>query len=397
MESPDSPRPDLSGLRIDKSKKYDDRPRGKGWSIVIGAVVIAVFVVGYFLLRKSITPATKVKVATVTMITGSDAAANLVATGYVVAQRKAEVASKGTGRLKELNFDEGDTVETGQVIAVLDNDDIKAGLDQARAGLHQAEVDTMNTGRNFRRMQSLSKSGAITESQLEDAEAAYRTALASANGAAAGVKTAEVNLENTFIRAPFKGTILLKNAEVGEIVAPFASSASSKGSVVTLADMKSLEVEADVSESNINKVVIGQPCEIVLDAYPSVRYPGVVKKIVPTADRSRATVQTKVGFTRIDNRVLPEMSARVNFFLDSAAAGSSTAQMLAVPKDAVTNRDGQKVVFKIDGQFVVSVPVTTGREIGTMIEITQGLTQGEQIVLSPPGMMTSGQKVELTS
>lgn len=397
MESSDNQRPDLSGLRIDRSKKYDDRPRGKGWSIVIGVIVVAAFVVGYFMLRRSITPATKVKVATVTMITGSDAAANLVATGYVVAQRKAEVASKGTGRLKELNFDEGDTVEAGQIIAVLENDDIKAGLDQARAGLHQAEVDSLNAGRNFRRMQSLSKSGAITESQLEDAEAAYRSALAAVNGAAAGVKTAEVNLENTVIRAPFKGTILLKNAEVGEIVAPFASSASSKGSVVTLADMNSLEVEADVSESNINKVVIGQPCEIVLDAYPSVRYPGVVKKIVPTADRSRATVQTKVGFTKIDNRVLPEMSARVNFFLDSTSAKSLNAQMLAIPKDAVTNRDGQKVVFKIDGQYVTSVPVTTGREIGNMIEITQGLTQGEQIVLSPPGKMTSGQKVELSS
>jgi RND family efflux transporter MFP subunit len=397
MDSTDKSRSELASLRIDKSKKYDDRPRGKGRSIAIALVVVVALVIGYFTLSKSITPALKVKLATATMITGSDAAANLVATGYVVAQRKAEVASKGTGRLKELNFDEGDTVNAGQVIAVLDNDDIRAALDQAKAAQHQAEVDTLNTARSYRRIQGLSKSGAVTESQLEDAETAYRSSQAALAGAAAGVRTAEVNLENTFIRAPFKGTILLKNAEVGEIVAPFASSASSKGSVVTLADMNSLEVEADVSESSINKVVIGQTCEIVLDAYPAVRYPGIVKKIVPTADRSRATVQTKVGFTQIDAKVLPEMSARVNFFLEPTNAGTASAQMLVVPKEAVTTRDGQKVVFRIQGQYVTSAPVKTGREVGRMIEITDGLAAGQQVVLSPPGKMATGDKVELSS
>jgi RND family efflux transporter MFP subunit len=397
MDSTDKSRSELASLRIDKSKKYDDRPRGKGRSIAIALVIVVALVIGYFTLSKSITPALKVKLATATMITGSDAAANLVATGYVVAQRKAEVASKGTGRLKELNFDEGDTVNAGQVIAVLDNDDIRAALDQAKAGLHQAEIDTLNTARNYRRIQGLSISGAVTESQLEDAETGYRSSQAALAGAVAGVRTAEVNLENTFIRAPFKGTILLKNAEVGEIVAPFASSASSKGSVVTLADMNSLEVEADVSESNINKVVIGQTCEIVLDAYPSVRYPGTVKKIVPTADRSRATVQTKVGFTQIDAKVLPEMSARVNFFLEPTNAGTASAQMLVVPKEAVTTRDGQKVVFRIEGQYVTSAPVKTGREVGRMIEITDGLAAGQQVVLSPPGKMATGDKVELSS
>jgi HlyD family secretion protein len=397
MESSDLPRPNLASLRIDKTKKKNDRPRGKGRAITITVIVVIALVIGYFALGRSITPAVKVKVATATMITGSDAAANLVATGYVVAQRKAEVASKGTGRLKELNFDEGDTVNAGQVIAVLDNDDIRAGLDQATASLHQAEVDTVNSGRNYRRVAELSKSGAVTNSQVEDAEAAYKGALARLAGANAQVRVAQVNLENTFIRAPFKGTILLKNAEVGEIVAPFASSATSKGSVVTLADMNSLEVEADVSEANINKVLVGQSCEIVLDAYPSVRYPGLVKKIVPTADRSRATVQTKVGFTQIDSKVLPEMSARVNFFLDTISASRGGAQMLALPKEAVTTRDGQKVVFKIAGQYVTSVSVKTGREVGRMIEVTEGITAGDQVVLSPPGKMASGQKVELSS
>ncbi len=389
------PRPDLAALRIDSSKRYDDRPRSKAWVYISLAGAAVLIIILYLALRESVAPALKVKVATVAAVSGSDASATLVATGYVVAQRKAEVASKGTGRLQTLEFEEGDTVAAGQVIAILDNEDMRAGLEQARAANRLAEVDTLNAGRTYRRMQALLKSGAVTESQIEDAEAAYEASLAGIAGTAAAVKSAEVNLENTYIRAPFSGTILTKNADVGEIVAPFASSASSKGSVVTLADMKSLEVEADVSESNINKVVIGQPCEIVLDAYPTVRYKGAVKKIVPTADRSRATVLTKVSFDQIDGRVLPEMSARVNFFLDTAAVNASDSRMLAVPKDALTTRNGQQVVFVVTGDYATETPVKIGRELGKTVEVLDGLTAGQQIILSPPGKLTTGQKIEI--
>jgi RND family efflux transporter MFP subunit len=204
-----------------------------------------------------------------------------------------------------------------------------------------------------------------------------------------------VALENTFIRAPFDGTILTKNADVGEIVAPFASSATSKGSVVTLADMGSLEVEADVSESNINKVSAGQQCEIVLDAYPDTRYPGQVKKIVPTADRARATVLTKVAFIQRDARVLPEMSARVNFFADTTAR-TSTATALAIPKDCLTTRESSTVVFRVNGDVVDQVTVRRGRELGSMVEILEGVSAGDRIVLTPPGKMSHGQKIELS-
>ncbi|MFQ6009311.1 MAG: efflux RND transporter periplasmic adaptor subunit, partial [Candidatus Zixiibacteriota bacterium] len=194
------------------------------------------------------------------------------------------------------------------------------------------------------------------------------------------------------------GTILTKNADVGEMVAPFASSASSKGSVVTLADMNSLEVEADVAESNIQKVTVGQRCEIILDAYPNKRYPGYVKKIVPTADRARATVLTKVAFLQKDNRVLPEMSARVNFFADTTGFTETQSRtVVAVPKEAITHRNGQKVVFKVEGNSVTATPVQTGRELGSMTEIISGLSQGESVVLSPPGKMVSGQKVEVSN
>ncbi len=389
---------DLSQMRIDRTKKYDDRPKSGAWKWVAGIVILVGLAVGYFALREGVSPATKIRVTSVTMLTGSEAAADLVATGYVVAQRKAEVASKGTGRLEYLGFEEGDFVKEGQVIARLDNKDIQANLALAEANLQTAELDSLNAGRNYRRFKGLRQSGSITDAELEAAETAYQTAQAAVRAAAAQVRVAEVNLENTIIRAPFDGTVLTKNADVGEMVAPFASCASSKGSVVTLADMSSLEVEADVSESNINKVQVGQRTEIVFDAYPDVKYPGAVKSIVPTADRSRATVLVRVAFDSVDARVLPEMSARVNFFTQGTTAGqSSQAQVLAVSRDAITNREGSQVVFRLDGEKVVMTPLRTGRDFGgKMVEIIGGLQAGDRVVISPPGKMTTGQKVDTT-
>lgn len=386
---------DLSSLRIERDKKFSDRPRSKKWLWVALPLVLLAIVFGYAALRDSVMPVQSVRVVSVTRTTGSDAAAELVATGYVVAQRLAEVASKGTGRLAYIGFDEGDVVAKGEVIARIENGDIAASLELARARLAQAEVDTLNLGRQFRRQSALRDSGAVTQETVEAAEAAYLSARAAVRAADASARIAEVDLENTFIRAPFDGTVLTKNAEVGEIVAPFASSASSKGSVVTLADMTSLEVEADVNESNINKVVPDQRCEIILDAYPSVRYKGYVKKIVPTADRSRATVLTRVAFSEIDERVLPEMSARVNFFLDDQRA-ESVVSILTVPDDALTSRDGRTVAFRVDGEFVTEVAVEAGRDLGVRTEILSGLREGDRVVLSPPGKLTGGQKVAVS-
>lgn len=393
----DRPDSDLSSLRIDKSKKFDDAPRSKIWLILIWVTAVIVLVLIYFLLKKRVAPVTSVKVATVQILTGSSAQSDLVATGYVVAQRKAEVASKGTGRLVFLGFDEGDVVKKGQIIASLDNEDIKANLEQARANLQLAEVDTLDGKRNFERQNGLYERGAIPRSSLEDAETRYKGSLAGYSAAKAALRATEVALDNTFIRAPFDGTILTKNADIGDIVAPFASSASSKGSVVTLADMSSLEVEADVSESYINKVSTGQRCEIILDAYPNENYPGKVKKIVPTADRSRATVLTKISFDSIDVKVLPEMSARVNFFVNQNEYQSEQTKFpIVVQKEAITTRNNQKVVFVIDDNQVRMQNITIGRELGNVSEILGGLNRGDMVVLSPPGKMIDGEKVEIS-
>jgi RND family efflux transporter MFP subunit len=387
---------ELSSLKIDADKKFDDRPRSRKWLWFVLIGIAAVIVIGFFRLQDSVTPAMSVKTGTVSYLSGSDATADLVATGYVVAQRLAEVASKGTGRLAFIGYDEGDRVTSGDVIARLENNDIEASLELARARLQQARVDTLNTARQYRRQTTLLDSGAVTVEMLEQAETAWLSAKAALSAAEAQVQIAEVDLDNTIIRAPFDGTVLSKNAEVGEIVAPFASSASSKGSVVTLADMSSLEVEADVNEANINRVKTGQPCEIILDAYPTVRYRARVKKIVPTADRSRATVLTRVEFLELDDKVLPEMSARINFFVDEQPE-EQTATALVIPKDALTSRDGQTVAFRITGEIAHLVPVRVGRELGGFTEVISGLSDGDRVILSPPGKLTDGQKVSLSN
>jgi len=203
-----------------------------------------------------------------------------------------------------------------------------------------------------------------------------------------------VAVENTRIRAPFDGTVLTKEADVGEMVAPFGSSQSARGAVVTLADMKSLEVEADVSESNIQRVRLGNATQIVLDAYPGVRYPGRVKKIVPTADRAKATVLTKVEFIERDEKVLPEMSAKVTFLEAEQAEATATAD-LVIPAAAVLERDNETIVFTVTDNLARRRVVQLGELKGGLRVVVSGLSEGDQVIASPPPDLRDGQKVRL--
>jgi RND family efflux transporter MFP subunit len=295
-----------------------------------------------------------------------------------------------------LKVEEGDKVMAGEILAILDNSDIRADLEYAKAGLSAARADSVEASINLNRQRGLIKADATTQDVVDAANASFDRAVANMQVRAASIRSAEVALENTIIRAPFDGTVLTKNADVGEMVTPFASASSSKGAVVTIADMSSLQVEADVSESNIFKVKLGQPCEIVLDAYPSVRYEGFVKKIVPTADRSRATVLTKIGFKNMDDKVLPEMSARVNFLPIAEKQAGEEKPTLVVAKNAITTRERGKVVYKVVGEYVQETPIQTGRELGQTTEIISGLSSGDVVIVSPPGGMKTGDKVEIT-
>jgi RND family efflux transporter MFP subunit len=388
-------KPDITSLRIDRRDAGTAPPRRVPWKYIIPPAALVLLIPGFYALRGALSAAIEVETSTATMTSPSQANSVLAANGYVVAQRKAAVASKGTGRLVYLGVEEGDRVRQGEIIARLDDQDMVAALAKAKADLEVARADsfaTRNALDNTRRLFAL---GLTSRAEMDAVEAQHLRVRANISSAHASVGQAAVAMEYTRIRAPFDGTVLTKDADVGEVVAPFASSANSRGAVVSMADMGSLQVEADVSESNITRVSVGQPCEITLDAYPDVRYRGTVHKIVPTADRAKATVMTKVAFSRLDERVLPDMSAKVSFLggelSDSAA---SAPAKLTVPSTAITERDGKQVVFTIREGIAVEVPVRTGERLGMQTVVTEGITQGETVVNRPPAALSRGTKVK---
>lgn len=386
---------DLSTLRIDHNKRDNGERGNSAKYLIIGGVVLALLTGGYFLLRGSIEPALEVGLTSATLTYPSSANAVLTASGYVVAQQKAAIASKATGRLVYLGVEEGDKVVKNQIIARIEDTDVTAALAQSRANNELAKADYDDARQWLERASAMFASGTMSKAELDAAEARFKRVEASIKSAEASVRASEVALENTRIRAPFNGTVLTKNANVGEVVAPFAAAASSRAAVVTIADMSSLEVEADVSESNITRVKPGAPCEIALDAYPDVRYQGYVHKIVPTADRAKATVLTKVRFKERDERVLPEMSAKVTFLSKELEnVDAQQTPRLTVPAGSVVQRDGKDVVLSVRNDRIVEVPVRTGGTLGDRIVILEGLSQGEKIIQRPEPSLVSGTKVK---
>lgn len=403
---------DLSRLKIDWKKtgarSTSRRGRTRIWILLFLIAVIAA-AIG---LRAFSGAAKAVEVATVGSISPSQSVPFLNASGYVVAQRRAAVASKGTGRLVELRVREGDPVKKGDIIGRLESADVEAALARAKANLNvarsaddQAKAEMDDAASNYDRKKSLREEGLVPQADFEVAQARFRRAKASlASGEAgvraaeAAVRAAEVEVENTYIRAPFDGTVLTKNAEVGEVVAPFGSSTQAKAAVVTMADMTSLQVEADVSESNIEKIRLGQRAEIALDAYPETKYEGVVQTIVPTADRAKATVMTKIRFLNRDDRVLPEMSAKVAFLSEPQADQESKPKVTVQPGAVVLRKD-QKVAFRLrpEGKEtrVEMVPVETGDPFGSQVEIRKGLAPGDRVVLNPPENLAPGDRVQI--
>lgn len=402
---------DLSRLKIDW-KDTDHEPRPSRWPRLMLWIAIAfLLIVGTVLAyRLWIAPTATVEVTTVALINPAQPATILNASGYVVAQRRAAVASKATGRLVELRVREGDRVKKGQILARLENADVAAALARAKANLNvsrsvldQAKAELTDATLNYGRKKSLFDSGMIPKADFDSAEARYRGAQAAVASGEAGVRAAEaavraaeVDLENTIIRAPFDGTVLTKEAEVGEVVAPFGSSTSAKAAVVTMADMDSLQVEADVSESNIQKIKVGQRCEITLDAYPDTRYEGIVQAIVPIVDRAKATVLTKIRFLNLDDRVLPEMSARVAF-LSEPPPGEGGEPKVGVNPVAIVSRGEKRVAFIVRGDRVEEASVEEGKMVGGLIEIRSGLQAGDRVVVNPPERLKDGDRVRIAS
>ncbi|WP_306536835.1 efflux RND transporter periplasmic adaptor subunit [Geobacter sp.] len=396
---------DLDKLKIDKgaTARSGVRRRPRYWI----AATVAVVVLMVLFASGVLSPAVTVETGTITQVYPSQAYTLLNASGYVVAQRKAAVAAKVTGRLEWLGVEEGSRVKRGEVLARLENLDTAAARDQAaatlktsRARLEEAKAELTDATLAFERQKLLLKEGIVAKAEYDAAEARYRRARAAVAGADSSIDASEaalrgaaVNLEYSFIRAPFDAVVLTKNADIGDIVTPIGAAANAKAAVVSIADLGSLQVEADVSESNLEKVTVGQPCEIQLDALPEARFRGRVHMVVPTADRSKATVLVKVRFEKLDPRILPEMSAKVAFLQRPVAPGEEKPKT-AVNPAAVVERGGRKVVFLVKGSRVAEAPVTVGARIGEMLEITAGVKPGDKIALKPLDKLKDGAKIK---
>jgi RND family efflux transporter MFP subunit len=398
---------DLSKLKIDKSTK-SFRPSKNKKRIYFSLIAMVIIILGLLYFQGVLTPAISVQVVTVSQVYPSQSISFLNASGYVVAQRKAAVASKITGRIVSLLVEEGSQVKEGQVIARLENEDAIASRDQAeanlrvvRANLEGAKAELEEALRNFNRNKELLAKSIIARATYETVEARYlRTQASVAAGeatvkaSAAALQAANVALEYTLIKSPFDAVVLTKNADIGDIVTPLGAAANAQAAVVTIADLNSLQVEVDVSETNLHMVKVEQPCEIQLDALPDDRFRGIVHAIVPTADRTKATIMVKVRFLDKNSRILPEMRAKVSF-LSRPLEQEEKKPHTALNRSALVTHSQRNTVFIVQGNRVTETVVKTGVLFGDMIEILEGAKAGDKAVLKPPKRLKNGSRIKV--
>jgi RND family efflux transporter MFP subunit len=399
---------DLLKLKIDKPtgavKKGASRKKIMLWGAAAFILIAGAILYSTGWLR----PAVSVEVSTVSRVYPSQSFSLLNASGYVVAQRKAAIASKVTGRLVALMVEEGSRIQKGQVVARLENDDVaalkaqaEANLKSSMANLDQVKAEWEEATLSYNRNKTLVARGYISQAEYDASEARYRrvaaavqAAEAAVNANSAAVRGADVSLEYTYIRAPFDAVVLTKSADIGDIVTPLGAAANAKAAVVTIADMNSLQVEIDVSETNISLVRTGQPCEIQMDALPDMRFRGEVHAIVPTVDRSKATVMVKVKILDKDPRMLPDMSAKVSFLSRSVKPDEQKSRV-SVNKLSLLTRSNRQAVFVIEGDRVSERTVTAGETLGDMVEIREGVKTGEKVVIKPHPSLRDGMRIRI--
>jgi RND family efflux transporter MFP subunit len=412
--------PDLSKLRINRDAPAPGLTKALRRNLVllgIAAVIVAVVVI---MARRSAVPSVQVVTVVASSAGGpsgsAGAATSVTANGYVVARTKAAVSAKIAGRLALLAVSEGSLVRQGEVIARLDNADYQAAVGQADANLAtanasviEATADRDQMKRESERLLTVRAQNANLVSQQEldaaqsraaQSDARVQAALARKDAAMAGVRMAQANLENTIIRAPFAGTVLRKEAEVGEVVAPSVGGGLTRGAVVTMADLRTLEVEVDVNEAYIARITGGQRARITLDAYPDTAFRGLVRQVVPTADRQRATVQVKVSILDHDARILPEMGAKVDFLEAEPARTGSAAQsaprpVVRVPAQAVSDSGTSSFVWQVREGRLVRRVITTGPVSAGFREVRSGLNGGEQLLVGGVTSPREGMRVKL--
>lgn len=417
----EKPRDPLAALRIQRDEPSRGSRRGRRWPRRLLALLIVIALgtgVAFALSRSGLVSVPEVlqqlpsvQVAVVSVETGRASDASVVATGYIESRRQAKIGARATGRIEELNVEEGSRVTQDQVIAVLEHADMKAALAateatlrRARAELSEQQVEIDRTTSDLERARNLYESKASSKSNFDDAQFAYNAAVARSESMAAAVELAEARvreaeqqIENMYVRAPFDGTVISKDAELGESILPGGlGEGSGRGSVVTIADLEHLEVDCDVKEDYISRVRIGQPAEVAVDAVPDRRYAGRVRQVIPMGDRARATIKVKVEILDSDERLFPEMSSTVYFLPDETAEEELPERRLFCPSAAVVTEADQSYVWLVDAQQQVQpVEVQVGAERDGRTEIISGLSGGEQVVVGPPAELQSGQRVRV--
>ncbi|HEY7205904.1 MAG TPA: efflux RND transporter periplasmic adaptor subunit [Methylomirabilota bacterium] len=399
----------LDQLRIDRGADRPPSRRGRRY-VVVALVLLAAATVAWFgwaRLRPATVQLTVARAAT----TGSGPGSVLDASGYVTARRQATVSAKITGKVTEVLIEEGMRVREGAVLARLDDTEARAQLDLARAQLvaarsQLAEVRAQleQAERDYTRQQGLYDRGLVSPQSIDAALAQrdmLRARLASTQEqikvAQESVSVAQVQLDNTVIRAPFGGVVVAKSAQPGEMISPISAGGGfTRTGIGTIVDMDSLEIQVDVNESYINRVAAGQPVEATLNAYPDWKIPGAVIAIIPTADRTKATVKVRIAIKTKDSRIVPDMGVRVGFLEPKPAGGAAAPAVtgVLVPPEAVRAEGNGSVVFVYADGRVERRAVTLGPDLGGQRRVVSGLRDGERVVLAPGATLRDGQAVK---
>lgn len=386
--------PSISDLRIDRDRTpTPSSAGGRGRFVWFGLVALVVLAGMWWFVRAPKAIDVQTTTATVTG-GGAIAGAGITANGYVVARTKASVSAKIAGRMEYLSVTEGSRVKKGEVIARIESGIYGAQVEAAQAQIGEARAQLAQAERDLERARALRTQDLIPAAELENAVTRVEVLKAGINTARAQKRVADATLENTLVRAPFDGTILRKDAEVGEIVAPASAGGGlTRTAIVTMADLGTLEVEVDVNEAYIAQIRNGDQARITLDAYSDTSFAGRVRQVVPTADRQKATVLVKVAILDRDPRILPEMGAKVVFATAPGTAAAPVPVRISVPVAAVVRGTGGALVWVVEKERAVPRTVELGRESGDTIEIRSGLSGGETIVVQPPAGLKEGARV----
>ena len=402
----------LHQLRIDRGG--EQQPSGNKRTVIVAALVCALVIAAAIWYWMRPAPlAVHIVLAKPMDQSGTPVAASILdASGYVVARRQAAVASKITGKMVELNIEEGDRVKAGQIIAKLDDTNIRASLnaalaqlEYAKAGLTETRVNLSNGEKDYTRQKALMNGRFVSQAAVDNSQTnvdALRAQLATqqvnVQVAERNVQVAERNLDDTIVRAPFPGVVIAKSAQVGEIVSPLSAGGGfTRTGIGTIVDMDSLEVEVDVNEAYIGRVQPGQAVQSILNAYPDWKIPSHVIAIIPTADRAKATVKVRVGLDLKDARIVPDMGVRVSFLEDSQPAAQDQPRPAGVliPKDASRNENGREAVFVFSQGRAQRRTVTFGGNVGESRQVQSGVSAGESVIIDPPAGLKDGAAVTL--